>query len=79
MKAVVEEAVAEYGKLDVMFANAGIVGTNQHFLDVSSEDFMKTMRTNVLRQVIESSSRCRSSQEDQIVNNPATDFKSSFM
>lgn len=54
IKAVTEEAVAEYGRLDVMFANAGITGALQHFLDVSSEEFMKTMRTNVLRQVISS-------------------------
>ena len=49
VKAVTEEAVAEYGRLDIMFANAGIVGTNRSFLDVSGEEFMKTMRTNVLR------------------------------
>ena len=49
MKAVVDEAVAEYGRLDIMFANAGIVGSNRSFLDVSSEEFMETMRVNVLR------------------------------
>ena len=51
MQGVTEEAVAEYGRLDVMFANAGVVGTNQSLMNTSSDDFMKTMRTNVLRQV----------------------------
>lgn len=49
MQAVIAEAVTDYGRLDVMFANAGIVGPNQLFFDTSSEDFMKTLRTNVLR------------------------------
>lgn len=51
MQGVTEEAVAEYGRLDVMFANAGVVGTNQPLMNTSSDEFMKTMRTNVLRQV----------------------------
>lgn len=49
MQAVVDEALNEYGRLDIMFANAGIVGTNRSFLDVGGEDFMRTMRVNVLR------------------------------
>jgi NAD(P)-dependent dehydrogenase (short-subunit alcohol dehydrogenase family) len=49
VKAVIQDAMAEYGRLDVMFANAGIVGQLHSFLDIDSEDFMKTMRTNVLR------------------------------
>lgn len=49
VKAVVDETLDEYGRLDVMFANAGIVGSNQPFWDVSSEEFMRTMRVNVLR------------------------------
>ncbi|MCJ1472466.1 hypothetical protein MMC13_001114 [Lambiella insularis] len=48
MKAVVQEAVALYGRLDVMFANAGIVGGNKAFWDVEAEEFMRVMRTNVL-------------------------------
>ena len=48
VKAVVDEAIEKYGRLDIMFANAGIVGTNKHFGDVEAEDFMRTMRTNVL-------------------------------
>lgn len=51
MKAVVDEALERYGRLDIMFANAGIVGTNLLFDDIEPEAFMKTMRTNVLRYV----------------------------
>ena len=49
MKAVVDDALGKYGRLDIMFANAGIVGTNKLYKDIEAEDFMKTMRTNVLR------------------------------
>ena len=49
IKAVVAEAVEKYGRLDVMFANAGISGTNKPFGEVDAEEFMKIMRTNVLR------------------------------
>lgn len=49
VKGVVDEAVQKYGRLDVMFANAGIGGTNKLFGDIGSEEFMKTLRTNVLR------------------------------
>ncbi|MCJ1311915.1 hypothetical protein MMC25_005588 [Agyrium rufum] len=46
--AVVKEALEKYGRLDIMFANAGIVGTNTVFTDIEPEAFMKIMRTNVL-------------------------------
>ena len=49
MRAVVDEALEKYGRLDIMFANAGIVGTNRIFTDISGDEFMKTMKTNVLR------------------------------
>ena len=49
MKAVVDEALEKYGRLDIMFANAGIVGTHLPFEHIEPEAFMKTMRTNVLR------------------------------
>ena len=49
IKAVIADAIQKYGRLDVMFANAGIVGTNQRLQEVSAEDFMKVLRTNVLR------------------------------
>lgn len=48
MKGVVDDAVQKYGRLDIMFANAGIVGTNKIFTDVSADEFMRTFRTNVL-------------------------------
>ncbi|KAI9703848.1 MAG: hypothetical protein M1836_007620 [Candelina mexicana] len=48
MKAVVDEAIEKYGQLDIFFANAGIVGTHKMFSDISGEEFMRTMRTNVL-------------------------------
>ena len=51
MKAVVDEAIARYGRLDIMFANAGIVGEHKIFTEMTEEDFMKTMKTNVLRYV----------------------------
>ncbi|KAI4181464.1 MAG: hypothetical protein L6R41_006595 [Letrouitia leprolyta] len=48
IKGVIDEAIAKYGRLDIMFANAGIVGTNKLFWEMSDEEFMKTIRTNVL-------------------------------
>lgn len=49
VKAVVDEAVAAYGRLDVFFANAGVVGPLAAFTDITDEQFMANMRTNVLR------------------------------
>ena len=49
VKAVIEDALEKYGRLDVVFANAGIVGPNQRFEDVAGDAFMETMRVNVLR------------------------------
>lgn len=46
VKAVVEEALEKYGRLDVMFANAGIVGAPKLFTEVTGEEFMRTMDTN---------------------------------
>lgn len=46
--AVIDDAVSKYGRLDVFFANAGIVGQPSLFTDIDGEDFMKTMRTNSL-------------------------------
>lgn len=48
VKAVTEDAIARYGRLDIFFANAGVVGTNKVFTDVEGDAFMKTMRTNAL-------------------------------
>ncbi|KAI9821942.1 MAG: hypothetical protein M1827_002524 [Pycnora praestabilis] len=49
MKAVVDEAMEKYGRLDVCFANAGVVGMPKVFTDITGEEFMRTLRTNVLR------------------------------
>ncbi|TGJ88099.1 hypothetical protein E0Z10_g667 [Xylaria hypoxylon] len=46
VKAVVDDAMENYGRLDVFFANAGIVGPMAAFTDISKEDFMKIMDTN---------------------------------
>ena len=48
MRAVVADALERYGRLDIMFANAGMLGTHKLFVDVEREDFMGTMRTNAL-------------------------------
>ncbi|KAI1281743.1 putative 3-oxoacyl-reductase FabG [Xylaria sp. FL0933] len=46
VKAVVDHAVETYQRLDVFFANAGIVGPLAPFTDISKEDFMKVIDTN---------------------------------
>ena len=47
--AVVEEAVKNYGRLDVFFANAGIVGKPAMFSDFDDAEFMDVMKVNTLR------------------------------
>ncbi|RMZ76028.1 hypothetical protein DV738_g5187, partial [Chaetothyriales sp. CBS 135597] len=42
------DAVARYGRLDVMFANAGIVGTPATFEHISAEAWNRTFRVNTL-------------------------------
>lgn len=49
VKEVVDHAVATYGRLDVFFANAGVVGSSKLFSDVSEKEFLSTLRTNVVR------------------------------
>ncbi|KAI1196805.1 putative 3-oxoacyl-reductase FabG [Nemania serpens] len=46
VKAVVDHAIQNYGRLDVFFANAGITGPMAAFTNVSKEDFMKVLDTN---------------------------------
>ncbi|KAH7027153.1 3-oxoacyl-reductase [Macrophomina phaseolina] len=48
VKSVVEDALNLHGRLDIMFANAGIVGSTKPFWECSGDDFTKTMRTNAL-------------------------------
>ena len=46
--AVIDAAIAKYGRLDIFFANAGIVGQPKIFTEIDGDGFMKTMRTNAL-------------------------------
>ncbi|KAJ5611323.1 hypothetical protein N7510_008042 [Penicillium lagena] len=46
--AVIDDAVAKYGRLDVFFANAGIVGQPKVFTEIDGEGFIKTLRTNTV-------------------------------
>ncbi|KAK0352467.1 hypothetical protein LTR91_026172 [Friedmanniomyces endolithicus] len=48
VKAVVDECLELYGRLDVFFANAGVSLTTRRVLESSAEDFMTVMRTNAL-------------------------------
>jgi NAD(P)-dependent dehydrogenase (short-subunit alcohol dehydrogenase family) len=48
VKAIVDDAIARYGRLDIMFANAGIIGSTKIFTEIEPDDFMKTLRTNTL-------------------------------
>jgi NAD(P)-dependent dehydrogenase (short-subunit alcohol dehydrogenase family) len=48
VKAVCDEAVSTYGRLDIMFANAGIPGQPRPFPEISADDFMRTVRVNQL-------------------------------
>ncbi|KAI5928170.1 3-oxoacyl-acyl carrier protein reductase [Camillea tinctor] len=47
VKAVVDDASKTYGRLDVFFANAGIVGAMSPFTAIGKDEFMKVMETNV--------------------------------
>ncbi|PGH13612.1 hypothetical protein AJ80_06243 [Polytolypa hystricis UAMH7299] len=46
VKAVVDEALDKYGRLDIIFANAGIVGQPKLFTEITGDEFMRTMDTN---------------------------------
>jgi NAD(P)-dependent dehydrogenase (short-subunit alcohol dehydrogenase family) len=49
VKGVVDEAIKTYGRLDIFFANAGVVGQPKIFTEVNAEEFLATLRTNVVR------------------------------
>lgn len=49
VKAVVDDAMSRYGRLDVFFANAGVVGGMSAFTEYSDEQFMSVLKTNTLR------------------------------
>lgn len=48
LTAVIDEAVSKYGRLDIFFANAGIVGQPKVFTEVAGDEFLETMRVNAL-------------------------------
>lgn len=47
VKAVVEEALQKYGRLDIFFANAGI-GSGNLFTETTEEEFMRVLKANTL-------------------------------
>ena len=47
VKAICEDAIKKYGRLDIMFANAGIASA-QPFIETSAEDFMFVVKGNLL-------------------------------
>lgn len=49
VKGVVDDAISRYGRLDIMFANAGIIGHPTIFTEIDSDGFMNTMKINTLR------------------------------
>lgn len=51
VKAVVDDAIDRYGRLDVFFANAGVVGKPIIFDRISEDEFMSVLKTNTLRYV----------------------------
>ncbi|KAI1615716.1 3-oxoacyl-reductase [Exophiala viscosa] len=48
VKAVVDQAMEKYGRLDIMFANAGVVGVPNTYEHVTSDAFMNTLRVNTV-------------------------------
>ena len=49
VKAVVDDAVKAYGRLDIFFANAGVIGQPKIFSEISADEFLSTLKTNVVR------------------------------
>ncbi|POS83295.1 NAD(P)-binding protein, partial [Erysiphe pulchra] len=48
VKSVVDDAVKFYGRLDIFFANAGTVGHLKPFTHISSDEFLKTLKVNIV-------------------------------
>ncbi|KAK4245337.1 hypothetical protein C7999DRAFT_16477 [Corynascus novoguineensis] len=48
VKEVIDDALKRYGRLDVYFANAGIIGPHAVFSEIDADDFMNVMRVNSL-------------------------------
>lgn len=45
---MVQEALDKYARLDIFFANAGVLGGAKLVGDIAAEEFMETMRINTL-------------------------------
>ena len=48
LKAAIDETVSTYGRLDIVFANAGVNGTWAGIEDLSEDDFRKTVDINLV-------------------------------
>ncbi len=48
LKAAIDETISTYGRLDIVFANAGVNGTWAGIEDLSEEDFRKTVDINLV-------------------------------
>lgn len=48
VKRVCEDAIKRYKRLDIMFANAGVVGARTTFVGIDAKQYMDTMRVNSL-------------------------------
>jgi len=48
VKDVVDRCMSRYGRLDIMFANAGVSGVPNTYEHITSDAFMNTMRVNAL-------------------------------
>ncbi|KIV86686.1 hypothetical protein PV11_02283 [Exophiala sideris] len=48
VKAVVDQAMEKYGRLDIMFANAGVVGVPNTYEHITSDAFTNTLRVNTV-------------------------------
>ena len=49
VKNVVDEALSKYGRLDVFYANAGILGASVAVWDIGYSQFENILKVNVLR------------------------------
>src|SRR5581483_10112370 len=45
---MVERAVKEFGKLDALYANAGVIGNNKPFLELDLDDWNSVLAVNTI-------------------------------
>ena len=48
IKSLVDSTMAQFGRLDVFFANGAIVGTPTHFKDTTADQFLRTLKINTV-------------------------------